>query len=86
MASSSCVAILLELGDVAGEEIAARAVDGVEIAVEDQARKMIIERRPAVMLVGDDVGDAPRDVVFLFCGREDRCRRGRRGRRRHGGA
>ena len=38
---------------------------------------MIIERRAAIMLVGDDVGDAPRDIVFLFSGGEDRV--GRRG-------
>ena len=48
---------------------------------------MIIERRPAVVLVRDDVGDAPRDVVFLFSGGEDRGGRGGcGGRRRHGGA
>ncbi len=66
------VAVALELGDVAGVEIAAAAVDGVQIAVEDQAGEMIVERRPAVVLVGDDVGDPARDVVLLLGGRECR--------------
>ena len=70
------VAIALEFCDVAGVEITARAVDGIEIAVEDQAREMIVERRAPIVFMGDDVGYAARDVVFLFGGRE---RRGGRG-------
>ena len=62
------VAVLLELRDVARVEIAAAAVDGVEVAVEDQAREMVVERRAPVVLAGDDVAHAARDVVLLLRG------------------
>ncbi len=64
------VAIALELGDVAGVEVASGAVDRVEVAVEDQAGKMIVERRAAIVLARDDVRHAARDVVFLLGGCE----------------
>src|SRR6201999_622888 len=80
------IAVLFEFSDVAGEEITACAIDGVEIAVEDQARQMIVERRPAVMLVSNDVSDPARNVIFLLRGGEDRSCGGSRGRRGHGSA
>ena len=82
------VAVLLELRDVARIEIAAAAVDGIEIAIEDQARETVIERCAPVVLAGDDVAHAARDVVFLLRGLENRAGRrgGRAHRRRHGGA
>ena len=46
------VAIALEVGDVARKEVASAAVDGVEVAVENQTRQMIVERRAAVVLAG----------------------------------
>ena len=79
------VAIFLEFGDVAGVKVAASAVDRIEVAIEDQARQMVIERRAPVMLARDDVADAARDVILLLGRREYCCQRDR-GRRRHGGA
>ncbi len=80
------VAIALELRNIAGVEIAPAAVDGIEIAVEDQAREMIVERRAAIVFMGDDVGHAPRHVIFLLGGRKHRGSGGYRGRGGHGSA
>ena len=61
-------------------------LDGVEKAVEDQAGQMIIERGTPVVLVRDDVGNAARNVAFLFGGGQGShgggrgCRGLRRGR------
>ena len=68
------VAVLFEFGDVARVEIAAAAVDGIEVSIQDQAREPVIERRAAIVFAGDDVADAAGDVVFLFGGSEHRQR------------
>ncbi len=76
------VAIFLEFGDVARIKIAAAAVDGVEIAVEDQTGEAVVERGPAVVFARHDVGDPARDVILLLR-RGELAGRGDCGRRRH---
>ena len=81
------VAVLLELRDVAGQEVAAHAVERFEIAIEHQGRHRIVDRRLPVMGALEHRADEARDLGLTF-GRAKigRGRRVRRGRRRLGRA
>ncbi len=53
----------LELGDVARQEVAARAVQGFQVQVEDLRGQAIVQRRPGVVRAIEVVVHATRDVA-----------------------
>ncbi len=76
------VAVLLELGDVAREEIAARAVERLEVAVEHQRGHRVVDRRLAVMRPLEHAADQPGHLGLPLGRREIRGRGAGGGRRR----
>ena len=80
------VAVLLELRDVAGQEVAAHAIERFEIAIEHQGRHRIVDRRLPVMGALEHRADEARDFGVTL-GRTEIGGRGvRRGGRCLGGA
>ena len=64
------VAEALELGDVAGEEVAAPAVELLDEAVQHQRGDRIVDRRLAVVRALDDVADQLADAALALGRRE----------------
>ena len=64
------VAEVLELGDVAGEEVAAPAVQLLDEAVQHQRGNRIVDRRLAVVRALDDVADELADAALALGRRE----------------
>ena len=64
------IAEVLELGDVAGEEVAAPAVELLDEAVQHQRGDRIVDRRLAVVRALDDVADELADAALALGRRE----------------
>ena len=79
------VAVALELGDVAREEVAARTVEGFEVAVEHQRGHGIVDRGLAIMRALEHAADETGHLAVPLCRLEIEGRRasgrGGRGRR-----
>ena len=56
----------LELGDVARQQVAAVAVEGLEVAFEDLRRHRVVERGLAIMLAVDHLGHEPHDAPMAL--------------------